>query len=203
VAGRMRIRLLIIILLLWLVETDVFQMPQLHKHFNVSGYFMTDLELIEKLKLIVGHSIVDVSYIPTKFHYSTPDNLAQGDWTNVNPDLFVLHSREWQISLSTGETLFIASEQLSCENFASNFCIANGTKATEEDKVLNIPKAFKWLDILNKPIKKFVLWQRVTTSSKFLGQEYNLKYQDHFQLLNSYVETKHFRLQQRAVTLEI
>jgi hypothetical protein len=22
-------------LLLWLIETDVFQMPQLHKHFNV------------------------------------------------------------------------------------------------------------------------------------------------------------------------
>jgi hypothetical protein len=33
----MRIRLLIIILLLWLVEIDVFQLPQLHKHFNVGG----------------------------------------------------------------------------------------------------------------------------------------------------------------------
>jgi len=26
---------------LWLIETEVFQMPQLHKHFNVSGYALT------------------------------------------------------------------------------------------------------------------------------------------------------------------
>jgi hypothetical protein len=35
VAGRSSIQLKITILLLWLIETDVFQLPQLHKHFNV------------------------------------------------------------------------------------------------------------------------------------------------------------------------
>ena len=41
----MRIRLLIIILLLWLVEADVFQIPQLHKHLIVSGNVeMTDTD---------------------------------------------------------------------------------------------------------------------------------------------------------------
>jgi hypothetical protein len=29
---------------LWLIETDVFQLPQPHKHFNVSGNFMTDFK---------------------------------------------------------------------------------------------------------------------------------------------------------------
>ena len=38
VAGGWSIGLLIIILPLWLIETDVFQIPQLHKHFNVSGH---------------------------------------------------------------------------------------------------------------------------------------------------------------------
>jgi hypothetical protein len=35
----MRIGILIIILLLWLVEAEVFQIPQLHKHFNVGSNF--------------------------------------------------------------------------------------------------------------------------------------------------------------------
>jgi hypothetical protein len=35
VAGRWSIQLKITILLLWLIETEVFQMPQLHKPFNV------------------------------------------------------------------------------------------------------------------------------------------------------------------------
>ena len=35
------IRLLFAILLLWLIETDVFQLPQLHKHFNVVRYYLT------------------------------------------------------------------------------------------------------------------------------------------------------------------
>jgi hypothetical protein len=38
VAGGWSIRLLIIILLLWLVEADVFQIPQLHKHLIVSRH---------------------------------------------------------------------------------------------------------------------------------------------------------------------
>jgi hypothetical protein len=43
VAGRSSFQLLITILLLWLIEPDVFQLPQLHKHFNVIGYPPTDI----------------------------------------------------------------------------------------------------------------------------------------------------------------
>jgi hypothetical protein len=144
---------------------------------------MTDDELINKLNSIVGQSIVGVSYLQTKFHYAI-DGFAQGDWTNVNPDLFVLHSPEWQIKLSGGQTLFVAGQQLTDENFASKFSISDKTKSTHDDTALNIPKAFKWLDILNKPITKFRLWKRIIKSSNFLGHEFNLKYQDHFQIID-------------------
>ncbi len=40
---------LIAILLLWLIETDVFQLPQLHKHFNVSRHpFFADKAFLFK-----------------------------------------------------------------------------------------------------------------------------------------------------------
>ena len=44
-------------MLLWLIETDVFQMPQLHKHFNVGRNYSTlimDSEKDWKLKLKYG-----------------------------------------------------------------------------------------------------------------------------------------------------
>jgi hypothetical protein len=145
---------------------------------------MTDNELIEKLKSLLGQSIVDVSYIQTKFHYPHPDGFAQADWTSVSPDLFVLHSPEWQLKLSGGQTLFFSAKQLTVENFASKFLIADTTKATQDDSILNIPNAYKWLDILNKPITKFRLWKRIIKSSKFLGHEFNLKYQDFFQIID-------------------
>lgn len=144
---------------------------------------MTDSELIEKLTSIVGQSIVDVSYIQTKFHFKL-DGYAQGDWTNINPDLFVLHSPEWQIKLSNGKTLFITGEQLSEENLASKFSIKDSTKMIMDDTVLNIPKAFKWLDILDNPITKFRLWKRIIRSSRVLGFEFNIQYQDYFQIVD-------------------
>jgi len=58
---------------------------------------MTDNALIEKLNSILGQRIVDVSYIQTKFQYPHPTGFVQGDWTHVNPDLFVLHAPEWQL----------------------------------------------------------------------------------------------------------
>lgn len=143
---------------------------------------MTDNEIIEKLKSLVGQSILDVSYIQTKFHYPHLEGFAQGDWTNVSPDLFVLHSPEWQLKLSGGQTLYVSAKQLTDETFSSKFTLADTTKAAQEDTVLNTPKALKWLDILNKPIKKFRLWKRIIKSSKFLGHEFNLKYLDHFQI---------------------
>jgi hypothetical protein len=44
VAGRWSIQLQITILLLWLIEADVFQLPQLHKHFTVSGNFKNEVK---------------------------------------------------------------------------------------------------------------------------------------------------------------
>jgi hypothetical protein len=72
VAGRMRIGLLIIILLLWLVEADVFQLPQLHKHFNVTSkasreipkmtydFFADETDKIQILEFIFGETDLQV-----------------------------------------------------------------------------------------------------------------------------------------------
>jgi len=164
------------------------------KPSTLAAIIMTDNELIEKLKSIVGQSIVDVSYIQTKFHYPNPNGLPQGDWTNVSPDLFLLHSPEWQIKFSDGQTLFVSGQQLTDENYASRFSFSDTTKTTEHNTVLIIPKAFKWLDILNKPVTKFRLWQRIIKSSKFLGQEFNLRYQDYFQIIELVCVDKIFSL---------
>lgn len=143
---------------------------------------MTDTELIERLKSIRGQTITGISYIRIKFHYPNP-GAAQGDWTNVHPDRFVLHSPEWQIKLGDGQALFISSEQIGEERLGSRFEIKSSTNATEKDTVLSIPKAFQWLEILDKPIKNFRLWQRVIKTPKFLYIEYKPQYQQHFQII--------------------
>lgn len=150
---------------------------------------MTDNELINKLNSIVGQSISEICYAPTKFYYSNPNN-SQGNWTNVNPDLFVLHSPEWKMKLSSGQIIYFSAEQISEENFQSKFVINELTKKQEEDIELTIPIKFNWIEILDKPIKKFRLWQRVNSSSFFFGKEFNLKYQDHFQIIELFCGDK-------------
>src|SRR5205085_5919757 len=61
--------------------------------------------------------------------------------------------------------------------------IADTTNASKDDTILTIPRQFKWIEVNDKPIKKFRLWQRVISSSKFLGREYNLKYQNGYQII--------------------
>jgi len=87
---------------------------------------MTNQELIEKLKSIVGQSIIDIRYIQSQFYYKAP-HTSQGDWTNVNPDLFVLHSPEWQFRLSSGQVLFFTAKQLSNDNFFAKVVIGTET----------------------------------------------------------------------------
>src|SRR5690606_39713970 len=94
----------------------------------------------------------------------------------------------------SGQTLFISAQQLTEENFASKFNIRSMTKGRHDEKGLNIPRAFKWLGILNKPITKFRLWQRIIKSSKVLGYEYNVQYQDHFQIIDLVCDDKMFSL---------
>lgn len=144
---------------------------------------MTDKELIKTLKSIVGFRIIGISYIQTKFHYPNSDGFAKGDWTKMNPDIFVLHSPEWQLKLSDGQSLFVSGQQLTDENFSSKFCINKTTKATQDDTVLNVPIAFEWLSILNKPITKFRLWHRVSKSPRFLGRKVNLGSRNHFKII--------------------
>lgn len=144
---------------------------------------MTDSELIEKLKSLIGQSIVEIHYIQTKFHYPHPKGFAQGDWTNVNPDLFVLHSPEWQLKLSNGQNVCFSAVQIREDNFASKIIIDNSTKKADNDTTLVIPNTFKWIEIFYKPITKFRLWKRLFKSSKLFNLEFNLQFQESFQII--------------------
>lgn len=152
---------------------------------------MTNPELIEKLKSTVGQTIIDIRYIQSSFYYKAP-HTSQGDWTNVNPDLFVLHSPEWEFKLSSGQSLYFTAKQLSSDNYSAKIIINSEAIGRLEGKILNIPHAFHWLGILNKPITKFRLWQRVLKSSRLFGREFNVRYYEHFQIIELWCRDKRF-----------
>jgi hypothetical protein len=54
-------------LLLWLVKTDVFQIPQLHKHLIVSGNIMAT-----SLKLLITFSLIALISCKTQTNSKTP-----------------------------------------------------------------------------------------------------------------------------------
>lgn len=153
---------------------------------------MTDTELIEKLKSLVGKSIVDIAYVQSKFYYPRLDGSPQGDWTGIHPDRFVLHSPEWKFKFSDDSILFFTGNQLREDNYAARIIISDVTRKQEDDNVLNAPGNFNWLDILDKPIRTFRLWKRVLTSSKLFGREFNFRYQDYFQIIELICGDKKF-----------
>lgn len=132
---------------------------------------MTNKELIEKLHSIKGQAITGVSYIKTV------------DWTNDIPNQFVLHSPEWQLSLSDGRSVFVSANRLEDSHLDCEFLISEVSKATQADDVLIAPNSFQWTEILNKPIRRFSLWQRVFSASKLLGKEFNYRFQEHVQII--------------------
>jgi hypothetical protein len=139
---------------------------------------MKDDDFISKLKKIIGLSIIEINYIESKFYHSE----ISGNWTNVNPKEFVLHSPEWQLKLSNGETIYISASTEKRANLSSEIIIAEKS-CLKEINVLKIENKFEWAEILNKPILKFRLWNRVIKSAKFLGSEFNVKLEKNFQII--------------------
>lgn len=152
--------------------------------------------LIDRLNTIIGLQIVEINYVLTKFHYPKPNDWAQGDWTKVHPDTFVLHGQEWQIKFSNGMTWYITNPQgdLTNEPFKSNITIADRSIAKNDDKILKVPDDFYWKEILNINIIGFKLWRRVTHTSKILGFEINKKYQDNIQIIQLLFKNKSFSI---------
>jgi|AVFP01.1.fsa_nt_gi hypothetical protein len=150
--------------------------------------------LIDRLNTIIGLQIVEINYVLTKFHYPKPNDWAQGDWTKVHPDTFVLHGQEWQIKFSNGMTWYLTNPQgnFTNEPFKSNISIADRSIAKNDYKILKVPDDFYWKEILNIEIIGFKLWRRVTHTTKILGFEINKKYQDNIQIIQLLFTNKSF-----------
>ena len=67
-------------MLLWLIETDVFQLPQLHKHFNVGSNLMTAFKLIIFLTFL------------SLFSCKTNNKQIIAKWDNGKPKLERVYS---------------------------------------------------------------------------------------------------------------
>ena len=141
---------------------------------------MKNDKLLAILESIIGQSIINIKYIKSTFQYSG----LHGDWTNIAPDLFVLHSPEWHIELSNGQHLYLTVQESNNNHLDSSVLIETTSVASDKDSILTVPQAFSWLSILDKPIVGFRLWQRIIKTSKFLGREYNFKFQTHYQIID-------------------
>ena len=152
--------------------------------------------LIDRLNTIIGLQIVEINYVLTKFHYPKPNDWAQGDWTKVHPDTFVLHGQEWQIKFSNGMTWYLTNPQgaLTNEPFKSNITIADRSIAKNDDKILKVPDDYYWKEMLNIEIIGFKLLRRVTKSKKILGFVFNKKYQDSIQIIQLMFKNKSFSI---------
>jgi hypothetical protein len=150
--------------------------------------------LIDRLNTIIGLQIVEINYVLTKFHYPKPNDWAQGDWTKVHPDTFVLHGQEWQIKFSNGLIWYLTNPQgeLAKESIKSNITITESSIAKNDDRILKVPDDYFWKEILNIEIIGFKLWRRITNTSRILGFEFNKKYQDNIQIIQLMFKNKSF-----------
>lgn len=142
---------------------------------------MTENELIIQLQSFCGQKIEGIKYVRTKFYYEKPTAVL-GNWTNVNPDLFVLHSPQWSFQLSNGH-IFHFTAIHPPDLFAGAFNISKTSATKKDDEVLTVPNEFYWKDIINKEINSFKLWRRVLKTPTFLGISLNKKYQEGYQIV--------------------
>jgi hypothetical protein len=142
---------------------------------------MRESVLIDTLYALIGKSITEVYYVKTKFYH----DYLSGDWSNVNPDLFVLHSPEWEFKLSDGSSWYLTNPQEDTVNapMKSNLTINQTTIRTSADEVLPVPDKFYWQKVIGQPIRSFRFWKQVVSSTKLFGIEVNKKYQEEVQIV--------------------
>lgn len=152
---------------------------------------VNDKNTILTFSKLLGQIIVDIKYIETKFHYN-----LNGDWTTVNPDMFVLHSPEWEISLSNGQKWFLTNPQgdLTLEAAQSNITVSSSTIANTDDRIFKAPNTFSWSGILGQEINGIRFYKRVLKSKRFLGFEIGKTYQDNIQIIQFFCSGKTFSI---------
>jgi hypothetical protein len=152
---------------------------------------MDDNTTIQWFQNLLGQSIIDIKYIETKFHYD-----FHGNWTNVDTDLFVLHSPEWEINLSNGQKFFLTNPQgdLRVEPSKSNITVNSSTIAKPYDKIHKVPNSFGWNNILGKEITTIKFYKRVIKSKGILNYEISKSYQDNIQIIEMFCTDNSFCL---------
>ncbi|MEM6299497.1 MAG: hypothetical protein AAF740_12485, partial [Bacteroidota bacterium] len=118
----------------------------------------------EWLDTLIGKKFTSIGYVATQFYHKN----LHGNWTNVNPDSFVLHAREWQLHLSDRRKFFLTNPQtdLGIQTSKSNITVSNYSDAKSEEDVLPVPDNFHWKDILDKEIEGYYLYRCLIKESK-------------------------------------
>ncbi|MGV6861338.1 MAG: hypothetical protein ACWA41_06175 [Putridiphycobacter sp.] len=115
---------------------------------------MADINQIELLNGLIGLKIEQIKYVPTKFHY----NLS-GDWSDVSPETFLLHSPTWIWQFTNGTEYSIIND---------NGSVSFSTQEVKED-CLNVPKKYQWTEFIHKEIEGFRIWKQVKQSRALFG----------------------------------
>ncbi|OFY84316.1 MAG: hypothetical protein A3F72_14955 [Bacteroidetes bacterium RIFCSPLOWO2_12_FULL_35_15] len=153
---------------------------------------MDDNKTIQTFEKLLGQSIVNIKYIETKFHYS-----LSGNWTNVDPDLFVLHSPEWEITFSNGQKWFLTNPQPPydpAKQPIKSIVVNSSSIANSDDKIHIAPRTFGWKNIFEKEITIIKFYKRVTQTKKYFGLEISKTYQDNIQIIQFFFKDTSFSI---------
>jgi len=100
----------------------------------------------ELLKEVIGEKILSVQYVENEYH----SNLS-GDWTNTNPDNFLLTMRQIEVQFENGRNIFFRNHNQSMK-------ISDKDEFPKFEK-LHFPSTFDWSKVKNKPIKNYKIWE--------------------------------------------
>ncbi|MDI9858061.1 hypothetical protein [Flectobacillus roseus] len=110
--------------------------------------------------------------------------------------MFVLHSPEWEFTLSNGQKCFLTNPQgdLTLEAAQSNITVSSSTISNVDDRIFKAPNSFGWSGILGQEINGIRFYKRVLKSKRFLGFEIGKTYQDNIQIIQFFGSGKTFSI---------
>ncbi|MFY7735075.1 MAG: hypothetical protein ACOVSR_16480 [Bacteroidia bacterium] len=150
---------------------------------------MNDSQLMETFTNLLGQTIVDIKYLETKFYYN-----FSGDWSNVNTDLLVLHSPEWELYLSNGQKWYLVNTHaiLNSEPIKSGIEIGKTSFSSMNEVPNTVPNLFGWASVLNKKITGVKFYKRLIKNKKFLGFNIGKTYQENIQIVQLFCSSTSF-----------
>ncbi len=136
---------------MWLIEPDVFQLPQLHKHFNVSGNhkstFMKKTLIILFATILFSCQDQSKSTIRPEQHFLSKDkidsavrHLEDFEWSKAS----VRKDTQWfqahianELIMTTGRTGEVTNKQQTIEEIKDTAYDSGGSDKVEDLKILS------------------------------------------------------------------